>query len=285
MATPFDYHNDPERHGEYQYLTLKEFIDEFMIETIDDDSYIKNVRRSLVVKRAKQGIRAFNQMRMGPSKAMEITVPSSLYVALPHDYVAWKRVSVVVWDTITNSYRLEPLDVNKNINKADGYLQNNSGEILFDIDGYILKADTSNYLAKPYKKYEFGLSDVGLSGNAMLHTDKLSKYGEFSIDEENGKISFSSNLDDKEIVLEYRSDGLSFDTYKEEAIVIHKDWVQALNDYVYFKCIERRAGVPQMEKSRALLRFKTSRHEAKLDRAEFNMQQLIRVMNTNLRPN
>lgn len=280
--TPFEYHDDESLHGSYQYLTLKEIIDKFMVDTLDDDDILKNTRRSIVLKHAKRGIRMFNKKVFNNPIAIEITVPESLYFALPHDFVSYARVSRVVEDPTTHSFRLQPLNVNGNINTANGYLQDHEWEIMFDSDGYILLSDASNVYNKPYKKYSFTESYCA-GGNPNLDTSKLSKYGEFKIDEENGKIVFSSDLADQEIVLEYFSDGLSSDTYNEGEIKVHKDAVAALEEFIYYSCIRRKRHVSQGVIEAARRRWKTVEHEAKLDRLNLDLVQLSRTMRTKSR--
>lgn len=276
-TTPEEYHEDDELHGGYQYLTLKQIIDDFMVDLTDDDHILKNTKRAIILKHAKSGIRTLNRQVFNDIKTMEITVPEFLYFALPHDYVDYLRVSLVVTDASTNSLRLQPLNINSNINVADGYLQDDIGYILFDEDGYILQADSQNHYNKPYKRYEFSESYCQ-GGSPNLDTSKLSKYGEFKIDEANGKIVFSSNLDDQEIVMEYLSDGLSPDQYNDGQIKVHKNCVDVLNDWIYYKCIQRKKNIPRGEKIDALNRFKTTRHEAKLERANFDLFQIERTM-------
>ncbi|WP_339877051.1 hypothetical protein [Olleya marilimosa] len=279
MSTPFDYHNDQNRHGEYQYLTLKEVVDDFMVDSIDDDDILKNTKRSLVVKLAKKGLRELNKGKLGRVIPVEITVPESLVLTLPHDYVSYLRVSLVVKDENNDAYRLKPLNINNDMSIAKGYLQDNDYELLFDSDGYILTADSSNAYNKPFKSYMFTKSSCNLSGNAGLDTSKLSKFGDVVFDEERGKMVFSSNLSDREIVLEYRSDGLAKDTYNEGQIKVHKDIFDCLYDYVYWQCLKRKKSVSRGDKRDAHLRFKTSRHEAKLERMKFDLLKLDRVMN------
>lgn len=273
-TTPFAYHDNVDNHGNYQYITLKEIVDSFMLRMQDDDHILKNTRRYLIVAYAKEAISKLNKELKHDDLTMEITVPDSLYFALPHDFLKYRRVSVVVEDKETDSLRLQPLDVNTNINTADGYLQDHDAAILFDEDGYILKADSNNAYNRPYKKYEFTKG----GGNPNLDTTKLSKYGEFKIDKKHGKIVFSSNLADKEIVMEYISDGLSPDTYNEGEIQINKFLEQPVKDWIFFAGIEHKKHVSQAEKQRALLRYKTSLHKGKLNLANFDILQIGRAM-------
>ena len=273
-TTPHAYHTDEDNHGNYQYITLKEIVDGFMLRMQDDDHYLKNTRRYLILEYAKEAISEFNKELKNEVKTMEITVPDKLYFALPHDYVDYARVSLVVNDPDSTSLRLQPLDLNNNINIADGYLQDHIAEILFDKDGYILQADSQNAYNKPYKKYGFTEG----CGNPNMDTTKLSRWGEFKIDTKRGKILFSSNLADEEIVMEYVSDGLSADTYNEGEIRISKFLAQAVKDYIFHAAIEHRVSVNFTEKRRALNRFKTTLHKAKLNLADNNLLSISRAM-------
>ena len=212
---PQDYYENEELHGGYQYVSLKTIIDNTLLEAEDDDSYIKNVKRSRIVNYAKQAIRLVTRQAANEVFAVEVTVPTSLSWILPQDYVNYVRISIVVTDPNTGSLRLYPLDVNQNINIATGYLQDDAGELLFDDAGQILTADSSNGYSRPYKRYAF--SD---EYQPTLDTSKLSKFGEFVIDEKRGMILFSSDLSEQEVVIEYVSDGLQAELSEDE-ITMH----------------------------------------------------------------
>lgn len=269
---PQDYYENEELHGGYQYVSLKTIIDNTLLEAEDDDSYIKNVKRSRIVNYAKQAIRLVTRQAANEVFAVEVTVPTSLSWILPQDFVHYKRISIVVTDPNTGSLRLYPLDVNQNINIATGYLQDDAGELLFDDAGQILTADSSNGYARPYKRYAFS-EDY----QPTLDTSKLSKFGEFVIDEKRGMILFSSDLSEQEVVIEYVSDGLQAELSEDE-IKIHKYLRDTVENWIYYSCIERKRNVPANEKQRALLRYKTTLHQAKIARADFNLLQISRVL-------
>ena len=267
------YYEDPNRHGEYQYTSLDDIITAMELEALDEDSYLKHIKRSRMVQHAKQAIREVTRSAANDILAVEISVPPSLVWTLPQDYVNWVRVSRIVNDR--GNFRLEPLDINYNINIADGYLQDHDWEILFDDEGRVLTADASNAYAKPYKKYVV----PGCSGRPTLNTAKLSKNGEFTIDPRRGKILFSSDLSETDVVIEYVSDGLQADLYDNE-ITVHKYLKQTIENWVYYACIERKRNVPANEKQRALLRYKTTLHQAKLAMSDFDMLRISRAMRT-----
>lgn len=262
---PQEYYENSENHGSYQYVPLKKIIDDFLYEATDDDSIIKNVRRTKIIKTAKEALRELNKDVPDNPRAIEITVPENLSVILPHDYVSYHRVSLVVWDESTNSYRLKTINRNPNINTADAILQANNYELLFDNQGRVLTGNGKNAYGKPYKRYEF--SQGGDS-------KQISKYGECTITKRD--ILFSSDLFDKDIVLEYRTDGLQLDTYGEDAIRVHKDMITVLTDLIFYKLIRWRLNIGRGKINDALLRFKTTRHETRLNKLDFDLVEVSR---------
>lgn len=275
IVTPFDYESNEELHGNYQWTSLKDIVDSVLLEAQDDDSYLKNIKRSKIIYHAKQGIQEIHKKAANDIKSIEISVPDNLVFTLPQDYVNYAQVSLIVTDETTGSKRLVPLDINENINIATGLLQDNEGNLLFDNDGYQITADSSNAYNIPYKKYSF--FDGG--GQFTLDTEKLSKYGEFTIDKQRGKILFGSELYGHEIVFQYVSDGLSAQLTESE-IKVSKMIQQCLKDFIYFNCIAMKRNVPGNEKERARRAYKTTLHQAKLDTANFDFNQISRVMRT-----
>jgi hypothetical protein len=274
--TPEEYYETESSHGSYQFVPLKEVIDGLLTEAkLDPDNYLKNTNRALILYHAKMGIKELTKSTARATLKIEMTVPANSYIVMPQDYVDYVRISAVVVDEVTGGRRLYVLDVNQNMNTATGYLQDNDAEILFDNDGNIITADASNIYNIPHTKYEICSS---LSGNAMQDTSKLSAFGEFTIDVDNGKIGFSSNLIDMEVVIEYESDGLQWESFGEGDIKVIKGIEQALKDWTYYACIEKRITVPANEKQRALNRFKTTKHIARKNTAGFDLNEVSRLM-------
>lgn len=272
--TPEQYYDDEANYGQSQYVSFKEIIDGLLMEIeTDPDHYLKNISRASLIRMVKRAIREIHPKASNKWERFEITVPESLVFPLPQDYLRYTLGSVVGTDSVTGSYRLYPLDINYNINVADGWLQDDTGNILFDEDGYILQADSSNAYANPYQTY------AACRGYfPTLDTAKLSQYGEFTIDENRGNILFSSDLADREIVFEYISDGMKAN---DADIQVHKSLRAPIEDLAYFYAIERKRSVPPSEKQRANLRFKTTLHQAKIDRADITMLRINRALRTN----
>lgn len=277
METAEQYYSDPALHGHYQFTTLKDIIDEMVAEGIDQDSYIKNTNRSLIILHAKNGIKEMSKETAASVLSIEMTVGELSYIVLPQNFVSWVSVSVVVIDPNNGKRYLKPLDENNSINTAIGYLQDDNADPLFDDDGGILTADASNAYNMPYRSYEFiGSSCDG--GNAFFDTSVLTEHGEFKVDKENGKLVLSDNIVNREIVLEYLSDGLQLEHLGESQIKVHKYIEQAVKDFAYHGCIAKRQQVPYNEKARARMAFRTSRWKAKKDLAGLDLRKISRIM-------
>ena len=255
--TASQYYSSKDNYGKYAYFSLKEILDDMAIDTLDPDHVLYNTRRSQMIKHAKAGIRILNREIKKTILAAEITIGPNLYIPLPQDYIDWVRVSVVMDD-----FRLKPLRNNTEIPTALGYLQDNDYEILFDNDGEILLADASSHFNKAYKRYEF------------CESEKVGVYGEFVIDERRGVIGFDQGLEDKEIVIEYISDGLQLLNLKDEEITVHKMLRDCLESYIFYNCIKGRRSISSVLKRAAKLEYKSNLHKAKLDRLDFDINAL-----------
>lgn len=271
MNNPRDYYVDEANHGSYQYISLKEIVNFFETEKLDDDSYIKNTKRTKIIRVAKDCIRDLNKNVLNQIKTFEITVPEELYIAMPHDYTSYSKIYTVKKNEKSNNYEKVPLTINENIHSSITYLQDHNHNILFDSEGQILIGDGYNVRNFHHKKNDYIPND---------DIRKIAPHGEVIFDQKMGQIYFSSNLYDKPIVLEYYTDGLNYDTYKEDQIEIHKEMFEVIRNWIYFRLIEFKRFVPQSEKQRALNRFKTTRHEAKLIASKFNLDDIIRFIRT-----
>lgn len=274
METPEQYHSNKLSHGSYQFSTLKEIIDGMLMGKLESDSYIKNTHRSILIYHGKMGIKEMTRSISGATLAIEMTVGEDSCIVLPQDFVSCVSVSAVVDSEGTR--KLCPLDRNQNINTATGILQDNNAKILFDENGFILTADASNAYNMPFKSYEFISGYNG--GNSFTDGSNFSVNGEYKVDEENGKLVLDARLIDKEIVLQYKSDGLQWESFNEGEIKVHKYLEQSLKDWIYYYCIEQRMTVPDREKRRALDRYKTTSFKAKKERSGLNLQQIAREM-------
>lgn len=276
METPEEYYGNPDSHGSYQFTTLKDIVDEMMMERLEPDSYIKNTNRNLFILHAKNGIKKMTKDTSACVLSIEMTVGNECYITVPQNFVSYVSVSLVLIDGNGKRY-LKPLDNNQSMITAIGYLQDDEANIIFDDEENIVTADASNVYNMPHRSYEF-VGDFSESSNAFLDTSILSEYGEFKIDEDKGKIAFSENIADREIVLEYLSDGLHLEYFGEGQIKVHKYIEEAVKAWAYYGCIEKRQTVPKNTKDDAKLNFRTLRFKAIKDLAGLDLRKISRAM-------
>lgn len=271
MEKPIDYYENSDLKGAYQYVPLSKIIDDILYDATDDDSIFKNIRRTKIIKHAKDALLELNKNTFNEDKGYEITVPENLYVSLPHDFVGLKAIFVVVHDELTNSNRLKKLNRNNNIHTRAAALQDYQGEILFDNEGRVLKSNNQNTYNKPYKKYEF------VKGG---DNKQVAIYGEYVVDKNKGVIAFNSELYDKDIVIIYRTDGLQYSKFGEDEIKVHKDMINVTKALIRFTLIETRQSTTNSLHQRFLNRYKTEEHKARLNNLNFSLTEISRKART-----
>lgn len=280
--TQQEYFENSSNWGNYQYVTLPEVVNGFM-GSLEDDDYVAGVDRLRVINLAKRGIRQeLYPDVVNEIKARELEISPSLTITLPDDYVNYVRIS---W--VDGRGYLHPMAENNMINVATAYLQDNNYNLLFDDEGEVLEASGQRPEAgdRSFYQYEFNRSAGNEYERSYHHyhspdfnvdLSKIYKNGAYRIDKEGGYIQFSSDVNGKNIVLEYLTDGLSGVTDGE--IRVHKFCQDALDNYIYWKLIERRRFVPNTEKDRARREYFESKRKAKLKIKPIRKSELIQVL-------
>ena len=233
-----------DNYGGYAYTTLDDVITNFMIGYVGAGKLIPSVKTTDVIFFAKRGLQEFSYDTLKSIRSQELNIPSNLSIPLPQDYVNYVNVSWIdnqgvkhiIYPTTltTNPYEIPGQD-------ADGLpIQDNLGE---NIDTTSITEDrwaTNNLEEINAAQSNLtgmllsdGLGYPGMYGDNYigqrygLQPETAQINGWFTINERNGKMSFSSDLANKLIVLEYISDGLGYDAdmkipkLAEEALYAH----------------------------------------------------------------
>ncbi len=234
--------------GSYQYVSLFDIVNNFMLMYAGNHSLVNNEERFKILFHAKRAIQELNYDAFKEIKVLELNVTESLRFVLPPDYVNWVRIS---------QYRdgvLYPLTENIQTLSSNAYLQDNTGRILFDIDGNILRPQNSNidhdrilgqkqsiYLDQNNGSFN-GLPgynvdgnwyfEYGIGGKFGLNTETANANPTFTIDKRSGVINFSSSMSDNLCILEYVSDGMeNGDDSKVSVNKLFEDYVYAAIEY------------------------------------------------------
>ena len=82
-----------QNYNNYSYITLNDVINNFLIAYVGQDKLIPSVSRADVIFHAKRGLQEFSYDVLKSIKSQELTIPPSLSVVIPQDYVNYTAVS------------------------------------------------------------------------------------------------------------------------------------------------------------------------------------------------
>ena len=250
--------------GSYQYVSLADIVNNFMLIYAGNHELVNNTNRYQVLFHAKRAIQELNYDAFKEIKVLELSVDNQLRFVLPSDYVNWVRISMY------NDGYIFPLTENIQVNSSDAYLQDNSGKILFDQNGNILKPQYSEldydrivgtqksiymnpgsqfngqagwyYDGTWYFEYTVG-SRFG------LNTETANRNPTFRIDKKTGVINFSSEMMDKLCILEYVSDGM--EGGDASLITVNKLFEDYVYAYIRYAILSSKLGVQEYIVNRA----------------------------------
>ncbi len=90
-----NYYSTPNQYGNYQFTSLDDIVNQFMISYVGEDKLIPKAKRFDVAFHAQRALAELSFDTFKSCKAQEITVPASLQMILPHDYVNYTKISWV----------------------------------------------------------------------------------------------------------------------------------------------------------------------------------------------
>ena len=233
-----------DNYGGYAYTTLDDVITNFMIGYVGAGKLIPSVKTTDVIFFAKRGLQEFSYDTLKSIRSQELNIPANLSVPLPQDYVNYVNVSWIdgqgikhiIYPTTltTNPYEIPGQDtqgipiqdnVGENIDTTsiteDRWATNNLEQI------NAAQSNLTGMLLSDGLGYGGMYGDNYFGQRYGLQPETAQVNGWFTINERNGKMSFSSDLADKLIILEYISDGLGYDAdmkipkLAEEALYAH----------------------------------------------------------------
>ena len=131
------YYNGSE-FGNYQYISLTDVINNFIIAYIGDDKMINTAKRTEVAFHAQRALQELSYDTLKSVKSMELEVPPSLSINLPQDYVNYTHISFV------DDGGIEQVVLPNRLSSTPmAPLQDESYNFLFDENGNLLLANKS----------------------------------------------------------------------------------------------------------------------------------------------
>jgi hypothetical protein len=269
--------NSPEdlNWGNYQYITMEEVINDFMIVYVGDDKIINKVDRNEVVFYAKRALQELHYDALKEVRGIEFEVPSTLRWALPIDFVSETKIGFVgpTGETF-------PIMPNKNIKIPTALLQDSSQDklILFDNEGSALTGTSEteyNYTTKAQSNPEEAMpQDPG--SRFGLDPATANSNGTYVINKKEGSIFFSSDLTHKDVVIEYISDGM-YDLADSE-IKVHKLAEEYLYNSLQARILKSKFGVQEYIVKRVEKQASASLRNTKIRLNSIKAHELTQVL-------
>lgn len=248
--------------GNYQYTSLGDIVNNFMLMYVGNDKLINNVSKYNVLFHAKRGIQEINYDAMKEIKVLEMSICDDLKFILPPDYVNYVRISVY------NDGVLRPLSENIQVMSSNSYLQDNNCNVLFDQNGDILegtsmldydrltKQNKTIYLGGGpfYGKYGWTIDgnwvfDYKVGARFGLNTETANANPTYNIDKANGVINFSSDMSDQLCILEYISDGM--EGGDDSKVSVNKFFEEYIYAYIKYALLNNKTGINEYVVNRA----------------------------------
>ena len=271
-----------ESYGDYQFISLKDIINNFIIAYVGEGKIISKIKRTDIVFHAKRGIQELNFDTLHSFKAQEIEIGPQLYMILPQDYVNYIKFTWM--DSSGTEHIIYPASKTSD---PPAILQDDNFEYTFDNNGEILYAQES----ETWKKFSStGLSSENPNLEASI-ADKIyeqnlgRRYGSdpqfmqsngtFFIDQVRGLVRFSSGMVNKIVTLKYISDGLNVN---EDEMRVHKFAEEAMYKYLAHAILATRANTPEYMIARFKKEASASKRNAKLRLSNIKLEEITQVL-------
>ena len=210
--------NPPAIFGDYQFTSLEEVVNQFIIAYVGEGKIIKKVKKTEVFFHAQRALQELSYDTLKCSKSQEIVIPPSLTMVLPQDYVNYVKVT---WsDSSGIEHVLYPAAKTSNPLKIT---QNELG--VYQFTGANLTTTNDSTTWQNYKSQSSNSQGVINNYNNESNNTNASGFGQlygldpqysqangsFYIDHLTGKIHFGSSMNSKTVILHYISDSLGTD--------------------------------------------------------------------------
>ena len=285
-------YNDGTNKGNYQFISLDEIINTFMVVYVGENKILSRVSRTDVQFHGMRAIQELSYDVLRSHKAYEIEVPNTLVMYLPQDYVNYTKIVRVDSNGIEKPLyptgrTSNPFPIKQNTNDT------------YSFTGGAIGSDVANHPDSGATAINPRMSDTRNSFNSIPNSNSNQDYdaldhnrldnrgrrygldpqhaqqnGTFYIDNDTGFIHFSSDLAGETITLKYISDGLGTD----DEMIVHKFCEEAVYKHIMYALVSGRSNVPQG----VVQRFKKEKfaetRKAKIRLSNIKMEEFTQVL-------
>jgi len=284
-----------QNYGSYSYTTLADVVNNFIVGYVGKDKLIPDVKRTDVIFHAKRALQEFSYDTLKSIKSQELNIPPSLSVVLPQDYVNYVRMSwidqlgvqriIYPANNLTDNPYTMPLQDNLGVPTQDNFGENTEGSSITE-DRW--KNANVSWINQDFnwELYNQGLNWAGYNwgnggywywgwGEQYGMDPQYAQYnGWFTLNEREGKVSFSSNLNGRLIILEYLSDGLAYDLDSR----IPKLAEAAIYAYLSHVILATRINQPEYVIQRLKREASAKLRNAKIRLSNIKLDEIVQVM-------
>ena len=276
-----------DNYQNYQYTSLNDIINNFMLSYVGIDRVISKAKRSEVIFHAKRGLQEFSYDTLKSINIQELTIPANLSLPLPQDYVNYVQLSHI--DSMGIKHIIYPTTLTTN--PTAPLIQDNQGIPTQDDFGNNIESQQSitnenwrnanqrnitgtNFESTDANVYNWNWWKTAYGQRYGMQPEISQQNGWFTIDNRRGAFAFSSDLQGKLITLEYISDGLAFG----DDTKVPKMAEDALYSHILYSITSTRVNIPEY----VVQRYKKDRsvklRNAKIRLSNIKLSEFTQVM-------
>ena len=269
-------------YGNYQFTSLDNIINGFMIIYVGEGKIISKINRTDVQFHAMRAIQELSYDVFRSVKSQEIEVPSTLTMVLPQDYVNYVKlvrsdsngIERVLYPTgkTTNPFAITQ-DTDGNYQFSDPANTNT-----FELTEQSPSDTWSNYQDQTESDPDTtDAADIELDYRGRrygLDPQHAQSNGTFYIDNLRGYIHFGSTLAGDTVTLKYISDGLGTDS----EMVVHKFCEEACYKWIAYGVLSTRSNIPEYLVSRYKRERFAETRKAKIRLSNIKIEEFTQVL-------
>ncbi len=277
-----------ENYGSYAYTKLNDVVNNFLVAYVGAGKLIPSVKRTDVLFHAKRAMQEFSYDTLKSINSQELTIPHSLSVVLPQDFVNYVNMYwvdsqgaqhiIMPANNLTSNPSELPLQSSNGVPVQDNFNEN------IETTSIIEERWRTNFLKNEDQElldsamygweYYYGWPEFGYGQLYGIDPQYSNANGYFTINNREGKISFSSNLVDKIIIFEYISDGLSTDVDTR----VPKLAEESMYAYISHAIISTRINQPEYIVQRLKREASAKLRNAKIRLSNIKLNEIVQVM-------
>ena len=279
----YQYYTASSGYGSYQFITLDNIINAFMITHVGENKIISKISRTDVQFHAMRAMQELSYDVFRSVKSQEIEVPNTLKMALPQDYVNYVKlvrvdsngIERVLYPTGKTS---NPFALEQDSDGGYTFSDTDSDAVLDGLNEQSPSDTLSNYQDQTESNaYSDDSTDIEVDSRGRrygLDPQHAQANGTFYIDYKRGYIHFGSTLSGQTITLKYISDGLGTD----DEMVVHKFVEEAIYKWIAYGVLSTRSGVPEHIVGRFKREKFAETRKAKIRLSNIKMEEFTQVL-------